>query len=139
IHSTSFIWATRFARMKSLGTRIPAKAAMIQLSPPSDLRQRVRVSGKFFRLGSAKFYIKGFCYGPFDRNSKGDFLPETARMADDFRHMQVLGANTVRLYTIPSLATLDAILEHGLRALIDVPLGKHPVLFAGPGRKGEDR
>src|SRR4029079_12357130 len=112
---------------------------MIQLTQPADRETRVRVHGKFFRSGSATFYIKGFCYGPFERNSAGEYLPEASQMAKDFRHMHALGANTVRLYTIPSLATLDAILDHGLRALIDVPLGKHPVLFAGPGRKGEDR
>src|SRR5262245_23652522 len=98
---------------------------MIQLTQSVAPESRVRVSGKFFRLGAAKFYIKGFCYGPFEQNSAGEYLPEALRMASDFRHMHELGANTVRLYTIPSLATLDAILDHGLRAIIDVPWEKH--------------
>src|SRR5690348_14677793 len=102
---------------------------MIQLAQRVDRDCRVHVSGKFFRLGTAKFYIKGFCYGPFPQNSAGEYLPEASQMAKDFRHMHELGANTVRLYTIPSLATLDAILDHGLRAIIDVPWEKHRCFF----------
>src|SRR6478609_2616290 len=102
---------------------------MIEQTQPAERTTRVRINGKFFRLGNAKFYIKGFCYGPFARNSAGEYLPEAAQMAKDFRHMHTLGANTVRLYTIPSLATLDAILDHGLRALIDVPWEKHRCFF----------
>jgi GT2 family glycosyltransferase len=102
---------------------------MIQLTQSVAPESRVRASGKFFRLGAAKFYIKGFCYGPFEQNSAGEYLPEASRMAGDFRHMHELGANTVRLYTIPSLATLDALLDHGLRAIIDVPWEKHRCFF----------
>src|SRR5690349_5545533 len=102
---------------------------MFQLTQSADRETRVRVSGKFFRLGTAKFYVKGFCYGPFEQNSAGEYLPDASRMANDFRHMHALGANTVRLYTIPSFATLDAILNHGLRAIIDVPWEKHRCFF----------
>jgi GT2 family glycosyltransferase len=90
---------------------------------------RVRVGGKFLRLGNGKFYVKGFCYGPFSLNSRNEYLPEPPQMAADFRHMRQLGANTVRLYSVPSSETFDELLRHGLRAIIDVPWEKHRCFF----------
>lgn len=86
---------------------------------------RVRIDGKCFRLGDEKFYLKGFCYGPFAPNSRGEFLPEPAQLASDFRHIRELGANVIRLYSLPTSATLDAIEQHGLRAFLDIPWEKH--------------
>ena len=43
--------------------------------------------------------------------------------------MRQLGANTVRLYSVPSLETFDELLKHGLRAIIDVPWEKHRCFF----------
>ena len=90
---------------------------------------RVRTSGKFFRLGCSKWYVKGFTYGPFAPNRAGEFLPEVAQLCSDFARMRDLGANTVRLYFPPSKLLLDIAQEHDLRVLIDVPWEKHRCFF----------
>src|SRR4051812_10886166 len=92
---------------------------------PSSTSERIRVDGKFFRLGPTKFYVKGFCYGPFAPNSRGEHMPESARLHADFLHIRQLGANLIRLYSVPSLQTLDAALEYDLRVIVDVPWEKH--------------
>ena len=102
---------------------------MDQLFHASESGDHVRVGGKFLRLGCDKFYVKGFCYGPFAPNSRNEHLPEPSQMASDFRHMRQLGANTIRLYSVPSAETLDELLRHGLRAIIDVPWEKHRCFF----------
>src|SRR4051812_34580497 len=93
---------------------------MIERSP-SSMPDRVRVDGKFFRLGVGKFYVKGFCYGPFAPNSHGEHLPEPEQLLADFRQIRQLGANTIRLYSVPSSMILDEALEHNIRVIIDVP------------------
>lgn len=92
---------------------------------PIENSDRVLVDGKFFRCGSAKMYLKGFSYGPFAKNSRNEFLPEPQQLAADCRHMRQLGANAIRLYTVPSPETLDELLNHGLRVILDVPWEKH--------------
>jgi hypothetical protein len=84
-----------------------------------DLAGRVRVGGKFLRLDAHKFFLKGLCYGPFPLNSRREFLPEPQQLANDFRNMRQLGANTIRLYSVPSGETLDEALDQGLRVIID--------------------
>ncbi|HEY8668644.1 MAG TPA: glycosyltransferase [Tepidisphaeraceae bacterium] len=96
---------------------------------PHTLAEPIRVSGKFFREGSEKWFLKGFTYGPFAPNREGNFLPERHRMLADFQHMKAMGANAVRLYHIPPRALLDDALENGLRVLIDVPWEKHRCFF----------
>src|SRR4051794_18336670 len=56
---------------------------------------RVRRDGKFFRLGSEKFYVKGVTYGPFAPNSEGLHLPERHHVRRDFEQLVQLGANCV--------------------------------------------
>jgi GT2 family glycosyltransferase len=90
---------------------------------------RVVTDGKFLRLGGDKFYVKGFSYGPFKPNSQGGQFPERDRLLEDFAHMRRLGANTLRLYTRPSVEMLDDILLSGLKALLDVPWEKHRCFF----------
>ena len=90
---------------------------------------RIRVDGKFFRIGSRKFYVKGFCYGPFALNSQGEYMPEPPQMAGDFAQMRRLGANAIRLYSVPSPVALDEIHEQGLRVILDVPWEKHRCFF----------
>jgi GT2 family glycosyltransferase len=87
------------------------------LEPVSD---RVRRDGKFFRLGSDKFYVKGVTYGPFARNSAGEPLPERARVRKDFEQMLELGANCLRIYHIPPLWMMEMAQEMGLRLFVDV-------------------
>jgi O-antigen biosynthesis protein len=61
---------------------------------------RVRRDGKFFRLGSEKFQVKGVTYGPFAPNSDGHPLPEKQQVHRDFGQIRELGANCIRLYHI---------------------------------------
>jgi GT2 family glycosyltransferase len=95
----------------------------------ADPNGRVRVDGKFLRLDRYKFYVKGFSYGPFSMNSDGDPLPEPRQFVADLKCMRSLGANTLRLYFVPSPKALDHLLENGLRVLVDVPWEKHRCFF----------
>jgi glycosyltransferase involved in cell wall biosynthesis len=85
----------------------------------------VVVDGKFFRLGSAKFFPKGVTYGPFTPNSAAEFFPDYERTRSDFDLIRELGANLIRVYTIPPRWLLNLALEKGIRVLVDVPWNKH--------------
>src|SRR5687768_16773747 len=99
---------------------------MLNSSLQTDLNSsRVRVDGKLFRADGRKLYVKGFCYGPFALNSRDEYLPEPAQMAADLEHMRHLGANTIRLYSLPSPVTLDEVHKQGLKVILDVPWEKH--------------
>jgi glycosyltransferase involved in cell wall biosynthesis len=102
---------------------------MIEICDSTDVCRRVHCGGKFLRLGQAKFYLKGFSYGPFAPNAAGDFLPPRRKMLQDFEHIVKLGANTIRLYQVPSREVLDDIYEQGLRVILDVPWEKHRCFF----------
>lgn len=91
--------------------------------------ERVVADGKSFCLSGEKFYVRGFSYGPFAPNSHGEQLPEREAMLADFALMRRLGANTVRLYTRPSIGVLDDLLHSGLRVVLDVPWEKHRCFF----------
>lgn len=90
---------------------------------------RIWVDGKFLREGKRKFYIKGFCYGPFAENSRGEHLPEREQMVNDLKHMRGLGGNTARLYSVPTPDTLDEFHNQGIRVFLDVPWEKHRCFF----------
>ena len=92
------------------------------LRPVSD---RIRRDGKFFRLGSDKFYVKGVTYGPFAPNRDGEPLPERAQVRRDFEQVLELGANTLRIYNIPPKWMLDLAQVMGLRLFIDVSWPKN--------------
>lgn len=93
--------------------------------PGMQSTARVRVDGKFFRLGDQKFYVKGLTYGPFAPNTAGEFFPTPEQTAQDFAQINELGANLLRVYYIPPRWFLDLALSHGLRILVDVPWNKH--------------
>jgi glycosyltransferase involved in cell wall biosynthesis len=95
------------------------------VSQASQSNARIRVDGKFFRLGSAKFHVKGITYGPFAPNSQGEHFPNLERTIHDFQQIAELGANVLRVYYVPPKWFLDLALEHGLRLLIDVAWNKH--------------
>lgn len=88
-------------------------------------RTRVTVDGKFFRLGSRKFYPKGVTYGPFAPNAAGEPFPEPAQVERDLDLLATLGANLVRLYFVPPRWFLDALHRRAIKALVDVPWNKH--------------
>ena len=92
---------------------------------PLRLRNRVRVDGKFFRVGDEKFHVKGVTYGPFAPNCNGEFFGSTEQTLRDFQQLIELGANVLRVYYTPPTWFLDLALSHGLRVLVDVPWNKH--------------
>jgi hypothetical protein len=93
------------------------------------LNERVAVAGKYFVADAKKWFIKGFSYGPFAPNSRGEFLPEPGQMLADFRQIRAMEGNCIRVYHPPSRLVLDAACEHDLRVLVDVPWQKHRCFF----------
>src|SRR5689334_20375225 len=91
--------------------------AQAVLFPAADTRARVRVDGKFFRLGEQKFYVKGATYGPFAPGPEGNHYASREQTARDFAHLRELGANVARVYYVPPGWVLDLAQEHGLRLL----------------------
>lgn len=79
------------------------------------------MDGKFFRLDGRKFLVKGVTYGPFGPDSEGSPYPPRARVEADLELVRALGANVLRVYTVPPVWFLDLVIAHDLRLLIDVP------------------
>lgn len=86
---------------------------------------RIKVDGKFFRVPGGKFYIKGIAYGPFAPNKNGEMFATPEQTAQDFKIINELGANILRVYHVPPKWFLDLASEHGLKVLVDVPWEKH--------------
>ncbi len=100
-------------------------------------RARVRVDGKFFRLGNAKFFPKGVTYGPFAPNAAGEPYASREQTIRDFARILELGANTLRVYHIPPHWFLDLAQEHGLKVLVDVPWRKDLCFLDSAVRRDE--
>lgn len=82
---------------------------------------RVRLAGKFFRLGERKFHVKGVCYGPFAENGRDGPFASRDRTQRDFELVRQLGANLLRVYAVPPRWFLDLAEAHHLKLLIDIP------------------
>src|SRR5437016_6150431 len=93
---------------------------------------RVRRDGKFFRLGEEKFYVKGVTYGPFERNTEGEPLPERKQIRADFAQMLDLGANVIRVYHTPPQWFMDMAQAAGLKIFIDVAWPKNLTFVGDP-------
>jgi O-antigen biosynthesis protein len=91
----------------------------------TSTRDRVRVDGKFFRLGDRKFHVKGITYGPFAPNANGEMFASPEQTARDFKQINALGANVIRVYYAPPVWLLNLAADHGLKVLVDVPWPKH--------------
>lgn len=83
------------------------------------------MNGKFLDVEGRRFLIKGVAYGTFAPDAAGVQFPAVARIQDDFAAMAAAGINTVRTYTVPTPALLDAAAEHGLRVMAGVPWAQH--------------
>ncbi|HUB97094.1 MAG TPA: glycosyltransferase [Stellaceae bacterium] len=92
---------------------------------PSEDLAPIQVRGKFFFAGDVKFFVKGVTYGPFGPGSHGAQFPERDVVARDFALMRELGANVVRVFTVPPLWLLDAAASEGLRVLVGIPWAEH--------------
>ena len=86
---------------------------------------RVWRDGKFFRLGTAKFHVKGVTYGPFAPNANGEYLPDPDQVRRDFQHMLSIGCNCIRVYHLPPTWLLDMAEEVGVKIFVDVPWPKY--------------
>ncbi len=95
-------------------------------------RDRVVVDGKFFRLGSRKFFPKGVTYGPFAPHISDEFFPPPEQVRADFDLVRNLGANLLRLYYVPPRWFLDLAFEFQFKLLIDVPWNKHVCFLDDP-------
>jgi len=99
------------------------------------VRARVTVDGKFFRAGTRKFHPKGVAYGPFAPNGAGDCLAGPEQTRRDFALIRELGANLLRVYTVPPAWFLDLAQEHALRLLVDVPWNKQARVLDTPAAR----
>ncbi len=94
------------------------------------ITNRVRRDGKFFRLGSDKFYVKGVTYGPFEMDADKHPLPSREQVEKDFAQIVELGANCVRIYHTPPKWFLDLAESLGLKIFLDVAWAKN-ISFVG--------
>ena len=95
------------------------------MSESSATKARVRVDGKFFRVGEEKFHVKGVTYGPFAPNLDGQPFASPEQTRKDFEQIRNLGSNLVRIYHVPPKWFLDQAEAAGLRVIVDVPWDKH--------------
>src|SRR5690348_2068534 len=87
--------------------------------------QRVRVDGKFLKIGTERFLVKGVTYGTFAPQADGTQFPLRERVRLDFAAMAEAGLNTVRVYTTPPVWLLDEALDAGLRVIVGLPWTEH--------------
>lgn len=100
---------------------------------------RVRVDGKFFRLGDAKFFVKGVAYGPFAPNAAGLPFASLEQTAQDFASLRALGANTIRIYAVPPKWFLELARDHELKLLVDIPWCQHVCFLDRPELREQAR
>jgi GT2 family glycosyltransferase len=98
---------------------------------------RIRVDGKFFRQGEAKFYVKGVTYGPFAPNARGEMFLSEAQTVVDFARIRQLGANVLRVYYLPPRWFLDLAAAQGLKLFVDIPWPKHLCFLDTPALRRE--
>jgi GT2 family glycosyltransferase len=87
---------------------------------------------KFFFLGPDKFVVRGLGYGPFAPNSRGDPYPEPATVAADFARARELGANLLRLYTMPPQWLLELAARAELRLMVGVAWPNYLMMLDSP-------
>ena len=96
-----------------------------------------RTAGKFIEVNGERFLIKGACYGTFAPSDGNGHFPPPEQVRTDFAFMAQSGFNTVRTYTVPSLALLDEAEKCGLRVMIGLPWSQH-VAFLDDARLTRD-
>jgi glycosyltransferase involved in cell wall biosynthesis len=96
-----------------------------------------RTAGKFIETAGERFLIKGICYGTFAPSDEHGHFPPLKQVRADLAHMAQSGFNTVRTYTVPSVAFLDEAAQFGLRVMIGLPWSQH-VAFLDDARLTRD-
>ncbi|HIF21112.1 MAG TPA: glycosyltransferase, partial [Gemmatimonadetes bacterium] len=84
-----------------------------------------QVDGKFLEVDGRRFLLKGVAYGTFAPDNQGSQFPSAERIEQDFALMAAAGINTVRTYTPPPPALLDAALRHGLKVMVGLAWPQH--------------
>lgn len=84
-----------------------------------------RLDGKFLKVGTERFLVKGVTYGTFAPDAAGVQFPPMDRVDEDFAAMAAAGFNTVRVYTPPPRELLDRAGRHGLRVMVGLPWAQH--------------
>jgi glycosyltransferase involved in cell wall biosynthesis len=92
---------------------------------PESILPPIRVRSKFFHEGDKKWFLKGVTYGPFKPNADGDLISTPERAREDFKLMNELGVNLIRVYHVPPRWLLDLAAGHHLRVLISIPWTQH--------------
>ena len=92
----------------------------------------VRVEGRFFWAGDEKLFLRGATYGPFPPDARGAPFPSPEVMAADFAAMTAAGVNSLRTFTPPSPALLDAAAHAGLRVLAGLAWPHHQAFLDDP-------
>ena len=97
------------------------------ISPParSGTSAPVHIDGKFLEVGGHRFLVKGVAYGTFAPDPTGAQFPDARRLTADLSAIAAAGFNTVRTYTAPSAALLDAAAREGLRVMVGMPWPQH--------------
>src|SRR6188768_89498 len=96
-----------------------------------------RTAGKFIEIAGERFLVKGTSYGTFAPSDANGHFPPLERVRADFALMARSGFNTVRTYTVPSIALLDEAARHGLRVMVGLPWSQH-VAFLDDARLTRD-
>src|SRR4051812_42271875 len=97
---------------------------------------RPHVSGKFLEVDGRKLYVRGVTYGTFALRADGSELFDPDVVERDFAGMAAAGLNSVRIYTVPPVAVLDAAARHGLKVMVGIPWEQHVDFLADPKRGG---
>ncbi|SVE04190.1 uncharacterized protein METZ01_LOCUS457044, partial [marine metagenome] len=93
-------------------------AAGTFLSDPS-------VNGKFLEVDGTRFLVRGTSYGTFAPDETGTQFPPQRQLEFDLTQMAAAGVNTIRTYTPPTEALLDAAASKGLRVMAGLSWPQH--------------
>lgn len=109
---------------------------------PSSLHasagERVKVAGKFLRLGEEKLFVTGVTYGAFEPDADGREYRDFCRVEQDFTSMAAHGINAVRIpHTTPPVELLDIAERHGLRVMVGLAAEQY-VGYMADKRRGPD-
>ena len=105
----------------------------VSVQPPKPFSRPV-VRGKFFYIGTQKFYLKGVTYGPFAPTTSGCEYHDVPTVERDFVAIAAAGMNAVRTYTVPPRWLLDIAQKHGLRVMVGLPWEQHVAFLDDAGR-----